>query len=323
MPTVLILESDPLSRVHYLRALSGLPGACVLASSSESEAKTLVSALTPDVVVADARWLQQGRNEWLPQPSEGSGPSFVAIQEPTPQTLHTSNFPVIACLAKPVEAVELRRAVQGELAKVAPDLCFGLSEYIQLACQGRRSLQLACTSPSGSGVITIEQGHVWSASYEGMTGFGALALALSQPNTTVALWPPLACTHAREIAGDWQLLLASAVRYSEQRNAEPSAAPEVRELDFSDVLTPTMVPASMVIESGQKLRSSRGGYESLLVDAVAAAISQRYADALAMFEEAYTLAPDNLAVRNRVAWVRALSAATSADATALATDAQS
>jgi DNA-binding NarL/FixJ family response regulator len=61
MPTVLILESDPLSRVHYLRALGGLPGACVVASSSEAEAQTLVSAITPDVVIADARWLQQGR----------------------------------------------------------------------------------------------------------------------------------------------------------------------------------------------------------------------------------------------------------------------
>jgi CheY-like chemotaxis protein len=311
MPTVLILESDSLSRVHYLRALSGLPNTCVVASSSEQEARVLVSAITPDVVVADVHWLQQDRQSWLARSSERSAPSVVAIQETTAHSLNATNCRVIACFAKPVDGNELRRAVQEQLVKVSPDLWFGLAEYLKLACQGRRSLQLAFTSSIGSGVVTIEQGQIWSASYNGVSGFAALALALGCGAEHVALWPPLVHTNAREIAGEWSMLVASAVEYLGDATGEGNELrPQQHELDFSDVLAPTIVPVSSVIESGEKLRSGRGSHEAIIVDAVSAVIQRRYTDALASFEEACELMPDNGALAARVKWLRTLLTAT-------------
>lgn len=307
MPTVLILENDPLSRVHYLRALSGLPGTCVLASNSEPDAQTLLSAIAPDVVVADVHWLQRAWPQWSSLSAKGSGPSVVAIQDTSNQAIHPPHARLIACFAKPVDATELRRAVQQQLVKAAPDLWLGLAEYIQLACQGKRSLQLAITSPVGSGVVTIEQGQVWAASYAGTSGFFALASALASPDAQVALWPPLVCMPAREIAGDWPVLLAAAAEHAALTEAlNDTLRPDPRELDFSDVLASSIVPVSAVIESGQKLRSGRGGFESVVVDAVSATIERRYTAALALFQEAHELMPENLAVRSRIEWLRGL-----------------
>lgn len=304
MPTVLILENDPLSRVHYLRALSGLPGTSVLASHSEQEAETLLSAIAPDVVVADARWLQRDWPQWSSVSSVG--PSVVAIQDTSSHAAHTPHARVLACFGKPVDAAELRRSVQQQLVRAAPDLWFGLADYIQLACQRKRSLQLVITSSESSGVVTIEQGQVWAASYAGTSGFHALAKALASQDAHVALWPPLVAMPAREIAGDWTLLLTAAAQHAADEEAGVAQLPDARELDFSDVLAPTIMPVSAVIESGQKLRSGRGGFDSVVVDAVSAAIERRYADALELFREAQQLMPENVAVRNRVEWLRGL-----------------
>jgi hypothetical protein len=279
----------------------------VVASSSEAEAQTLVGAITPDVVIADARWLQPDLLLWLGKEPERPQPSIIAIHESATASIHSASLHVIACLAKPVDAVELRRAVQAQLVKAAPDLWFSLANYIQLACQERRSLQLAVTSNESSGVVTIEQGQVWSASYNGMSGFAALAWALDNSDAQVALWSPLICASPREIAGDWPMLQSSATQLCDETawKGRPQR-PLEQELDFSDVLVSSIVPNSVVIESGQKLRSGRGGYESLIIDAVAATLKYRYTDALQLFEEATEIAPHSLAIGARITWLRSL-----------------
>lgn len=301
MSLVVVVESDLLSRVHYVRSIMSMPGVSVISTADLQEVQRYLESATPDLICVGVQHLS-GEPGWL---------SAVVRRTPRPKVLlvtsgsvPSTNPPRITQLAdivlrKPFTSHELVSALHGLLPEATASLAITLGEHIQLACVGAKSLRLKVSSRIGAGVVVIEQGQLWAATYCETTGLEALARALQDGNALVQLNFADNIPERRQLAGEWDMLLQQARRIALVALDDSGSKLCGSELDFSDLLA-TGAEAE-VVRSGATITGtlSRGSHPALL-RAVAAALEGRYLDALHLFEAEARQQPGNEALLRRI-----------------------
>ena len=189
MPTILVVEEDTMTRALTARALASVGGIAVLATSSVREARAVLSVSRPDAALI-ALELEDGLGlEVLEALDERGGvamamiPTSLADPPESPPGLARLQF-----LSRPIDYERLRQiaelwAVPGVLfnGPLAP------IEYVQIALQGRHSVALHCTGPSGDalGNVVLHDGRVWSAVTPALVGEPALRELVERPDARV------------------------------------------------------------------------------------------------------------------------------------------
>jgi hypothetical protein len=207
MSIALVLERDVLSRVYLSRVIGMAPGASVFAAANEREAKLFLGVARPDLIVMDVTF---GRSRLFEMINTEVGTPAVILISSDEGTGPPLRIPAALVLPRPIASGVLFDAVRRFLPETTVGIAPTLTDHVQLACAAERSLQLRLVSRTDVGVITIEQGCLWSAKYGRWSGIQAVAAALGDEDVLVHLDR---CEHPlppRQLAGHWRLLLNQA-----------------------------------------------------------------------------------------------------------------
>lgn len=287
-PVVLVVEDEPVLRASIVRGLAKLPGVEVMDAGTVRDARSLIGAYPPRLVICDLD-LPDGSGIEVATELDRRGLrvpiAFVSafVHEFRPRLPSRSGIDV---LEKPVSLDRLRGLVETHLGReaVEPSSPFGVTDYVQLAGLGRRSAVIEVRGNGGmNGTIVVRAGEIWSAHDErgrGMDAFRRLAFARDVDVRCRALAHDEATE--RNIEGLAEgVLLEAARQLDESAHAQPEIEiDEWEELD--DDWTAPPKPDERVASRIQP-RTELRGFEDLYEEAVDALLSKRFADAYRAF----------------------------------------
>ena len=215
--TILVVEDEPVLRSSIVRGLSKLPDADVVSASSVSEARQLLKAITPRIILSDLQ-LPDGigvevlgflRERQLHIPVIFVSAYTQSYRHQIP--LHKD----IEVFEKPVSLDMLRKKVQDKLQlNPTPEaLPFSLVDYVQLACLGNHSIEILLElDGSPSGRILIVDGVLWSAKDRSGLGEEALRRVLFSEDTIARCRIFTGEPGQRDIFEHWEGVLLEAAR---------------------------------------------------------------------------------------------------------------
>lgn len=319
---ILIVEDEAVLRSAMVRSMSKLIDVEVDGAGSLADARTLIQATPPTLVISDLD---------LP---DGSGIQLLSelqgIDVDIPILFVTAHFGAFAdeiprrsgidIVEKPISMFDLRELVGEKLraAKIDESSPFTFDEYVQLACIGNHSLAIDVSGPQRSGTVYVWQGDVHSASDRDGTGadaFMRLARSALTAGASVVCRSLQAITHPRDVrAQAWQSLLFDAARLHDE-DEKVSAASELDALDLDALLTegsvePAVVPTNGAARAREDPHRPAPieplGFERLCELGIEALLDREYAQALSWFLAAEQSRPDNPLVRSNIQRLREL-----------------
>ena len=228
---ILIVEDEAVLRSSMVRSISKLDTVEVDGAGSLADARALIQAATPTLVISDLD---------LP---DGSGLQLLADLQGAvdiPVILVTAHLGVFAdeipnrsgieIVEKPISMIDLREMVRQRIRGPAPDETspFTFDEYVQLACIGNHSLAIDVSAQANAGTVYVWQGDVHSASDgegDGAGAFMRLARCALAEGARIVCRGLQAIAHPRSIRPQaWQNLLFDAARlHDEDSRITPAA----------------------------------------------------------------------------------------------------
>ncbi|MFO0549536.1 MAG: response regulator [Polyangiaceae bacterium] len=318
---VLVIEDEPILRASMVRGLSKLPNIEVFDAGTLRDAKQLLAAYPPKLIVSDLD---------LP---DGSGVEVVGELDRLGQhvpvvfiTAYLSRFRTrlpdrqgVELHEKPVSLDRLRQLVLSHVGAHPLDpQPFGVIDYVQLAGMGRRSVVLEVRGHlAGVGRILVHDGEVWTAQDEKGEGLEAFRRLVCLKNAAVSCHAAESETPARTVHGSCENVLLDVLRELDEATAALSEdAPEQRgtvkrsgvqpkieklaktsneleNLDLSWEAPRNEAPAKH--ETVRPPLSTRA-FEELFDLGVDALLAKRHAEAYRYFQQASQLRPNDPSV---------------------------
>ena len=227
---VLLVEDEAVLRASMVRGLMKLPGVVVRDAGTVAEALRIAEGVRPAVLVCDID-LPDGSGIELVGRLESRGERYPTIF----MSAYLPRFrqqlaqrPGVVMLEKPVPIAHLRELVAERLGGAADRRSspFALTDYLQLAGMGRRTVLLDVTVEGRrAGEVLVRTGQAWSAHDDGGTGLDALMRLIARSDAVVTCTtPPDGLPSARTLTGSCEHVLLEAMRrIDEQRR--PSSHP--------------------------------------------------------------------------------------------------
>lgn len=245
---VLIIEDEPNLRSSMARGLSRLEGVEVVDSGTLGGALALIDERAPRVILSDIDLPDRSGIEILGELGR-RGLRVPVVFISAYLKAYGSQIPRHADVEvreKPVELDELRRIV---LSKVEEDRSgqepapFSVTDYVQIACLGRRSVVIEVTGPGPRrGTIVVTDGMAWSARDGEDRGETAFRRLVFRPDANVACRALRGDPGEQDLFERWEQLLIEAARVQdeEQAGAEPtkplpSAAEDTEERAYAEL----------------------------------------------------------------------------------------
>lgn len=142
---VLVVEDEPILRTSMARGLSRLSNVDVVVASNLAEARKLLQALSPRVVLLDLHLPDGTGMELISDVERVKPPAALIFVTAYPQKLdkRTHRRGELVVLEKPVPIADLRRVVMEAFGDEGPPSSpFGLADFMQLAWLSRRTTRI-------------------------------------------------------------------------------------------------------------------------------------------------------------------------------------
>lgn len=279
---VLVLEDEAILRASMVRGLAKLDGIEVYDTGTVRDARRLIGAHPPDIVIADLD-LPDGSGIEVAGELDRLGLRVPIVFVSAFVGQYRGQLPRrggIDVFEKPVSLERLRRLVSERLQddSEVQSSPFGVIDYIQLAGMGHRSILIEVRGRVvGRGEIVIRSGDVWSARDErgeGVEAFRRLAFLSDAMVTCRAL------EHAdggpRTIVGSCEAVLLEAARLKDEAGDGDGAL----DLEWEEEPSTEALPDP-----------ARSGFTELYERGVDALLAKRFNDAYAAFFAAEERAP--------------------------------
>lgn len=275
MAILLVVEDEPVLRASMARGLGKLPNIEVADAGTMAEARKLIAAMPPAMVVSDLD-LPDGSGVELLVDLERRGLRIPVVF--ASGYLRRFKIPArddVVLLEKPVTLATLRRLVLERLGGPVPTSPFGLADYVQLAGLGRRSVHLVVSRDGAPvGEVVIREGEAWHAADALGDGRGAFRRLVTAKDVAVEATYP--SETPQTLSGSCEQLLLDTMRLEdEERRGDDETDLAWDELSARRIATMPPVSQPTFTELYER------GIEALL--------DKRYADAFAAFSEAANL----------------------------------
>lgn len=274
MAIVLVVEDEPVLRASMARGLGKLPNVEVADAGTMAEARKLLVAMPPAMVISDLD-LPDGSGVELLVDLERRGLRVPVVF--ASGYLRRFEIPAredVILLEKPVTLATLRRLVTERLGGPVPASPFGLADYVQLAGLGRRSVHLVVSREGALlGAVVIRDGEAWHA--EDAQGQGAAAFRRLVTACDVSVEATYPSNTPKTLSGSCEQLLLDTMRLEDEDHRRDDTDLAWDELSARRLAT---VPPVVGPTFGELYER---GIEALL--------DKRYADAFAAFSDAATL----------------------------------
>lgn len=308
MDTLLIVEDEPVLRASMVRGLAKLPGLEIVNAGTVSDARALIAAMPPTMMISDLD---------LP---DGSGLDLLAELDRRELRIpvlfvsaYLRRFKIpqrsgVELLEKPVPLSRLREVVTRRLGGHTPSGAFGLADYVQLAGMGRRSVRLnLLRNGTRVGEVVIKEGEAWHA--EDLRGEGPDAFVRLMCDQELLVEPESGErveAAPRTLEGSCEHVLLESARRLDEANRDGENLAGELEAGWDDLAAPaapitiTKPPPARAPEpprarwgtpAGENTfgvggRLSQVSFDELYERGVEALLDKRYDDALAAFREA-------------------------------------
>ncbi len=240
---ILIVEDELFLLRTLTRALSSLTEYEVAGVDSVQQAREVLETLRPDLVVCDLA-LGDGSGLEVIELIRKHGLSvpvviLSGVVEEFTDIIPTG--PNIVVRSKPLPARDLVQLVESRLALENPSRAegvFSLSDYLQMAQLGRRSMRIDLRHEGGAkGTINIWQGEPWSARLGRKQGSDAMVAMLAHVPISLVTATLLECPE-REIDTPMHVLLLEQARLSDERKhaGEPEESLDTEPPQEEDVM---------------------------------------------------------------------------------------
>lgn len=224
---VLIVEDEPLLRTSMARGLSRLSSIEVVVAGNIADAKKLVAALAPRVLVLDLHLPDGSGLELLSELDRCKVNAAVIFVTAFPQKL-AGRLPkrgIIVVLEKPVPMAELREKVIAGLDELGlrpqASAPFCLADYMQLAAFSRRTVRIdVYRRGERLGSVWVQNGDGYHAQDRRGTGVESLRRLLRASDAT----PECVAQHdeptmPRTLSGSCEELLLDSTRFFDESRA--------------------------------------------------------------------------------------------------------
>ncbi len=264
---VLIIEDEPVLRANMIRGLAKVAGISVAGAGTVEEALIEVDRKAPDLVISDIDLPDRLGLEMIGElRNRGQAPPIMFVSAYL--KAYQSQIPPHAgvdVLEKPISMEQLRLVVQEKLTlgTLRPNP-FGVAEYLQLSGLGRHSVVVEVQQGTAEGHIVVLGGEPWSAADalgQGEAAFWRMAMARGCVVTCTALHGD---PGTRNLMGSMESLLLEAACRSDEAGA---AAPPVDDTSTE--------------------------FEDLVDQGIGLSLAKKYSEALAAFQAARQLRPDD------------------------------
>ena len=301
MALILAIEDDPVLRILYARALTGLDGVAAVLAGTVTEAKSMLQHTSPDLVLLDLRLPDGTGFDLLPDLSNCQPkPAVVVVSAFLEELSDDPRLGRFGVISKPVDLDELRNRVQEMLQLGSSTHPFSMPEYLQMACLGRHSLLLQTTVAGETGMIAVYNGEVWAASCGRQRAFAAFYLLAGVEQCAIEVRPwPGGEPPERQLVGSYQELLLEAARRQDEEVNDRGAHLDGDELDFSDLLG-SYPPQVVVDPSSTGDEGCMFTAAELVSEGVRAVIARDYPTAVRLLERALSLEPTNISIKHRL-----------------------
>lgn len=289
---ILIVEDEAILRNSMARGLSRLPGVEIAHAGNLKDAREIINALSPRVVITDLDLPDGSGAELIAEIEDRQlGSSIIVVSAYIDAHSHQLSMrPDIEVREKPLPLEQLRQLVREkmDLGLVADDSRqpFSVVDYVQLACMGQRSVEIAIIDGGTlRGRLQICLGELWAAGDEHGKGNEALRRLLFQSRGHIEVRSlEQSDTDPRNLEDNWQWLLMEAARLSDEvARTEPPI--ETISIPGTAVdLDETACPAP-VRPAGAR------SFEEWFDDGVEALLGKRYSDAYIAFCHAEATSP--------------------------------
>ncbi len=284
------------------RALRDLPGIVLMAVGTFAEANALLAQASPQLMIVDLELSDGSGLDLIANLLDKNGPTGVlAMGAPManwPEALpHNGD---VRYLEKPINAHQLRRLTRSWTHAALPPPPFGVVEYLQLACLGRRSVIVRCESRRSRGSVVVYGGELWDAKVrtphgklisEGVDAFRHCVATESQRVIVSTVTEP----PERTLQAHWEYLLMDTHKLMDEGVPLSQESPRTDESELPPALSRTR-PTEQ--------RPSHDGTKNLVAEAVRAIIAGRYVEAETKLESAHALAPKDAMIAHRLRKLR-------------------
>ncbi len=296
MARVLVIEDETTLRLSVARGLTRLPGVAVDAAATMAEALAIVDRTPPDVVLSDIDLPDRSGLEVLGELGR-RGLRRPVVFVSAYLRAYGAQIPPhadVEVLEKPASLEALREAVTRRLRATPAGqepVPFAAADFLQLACMGRRSVQIEVHVPGHApGRLVVCDGVAWSARDElgqGEDAFRRLAFRRDGPVECRAL---AAAPGPRNLGKSWESLVLEAAQAIDEA-ARDMVSPET-------IPTAASTPAPEVPDSDD--------FDAWWDRGVQALLGRRHGDALRAFARAQQLRPADRRVAANLARLHAL-----------------
>lgn len=229
--TLLLVEDEQTLRQSMVRGLSKVPGIELVDAGTARDAKRLMVAKPPHLVISDLD-LPDGSGIEIASELDRLGIRAPIVFISAFVGKFKSRLPTrgdVEVWEKPVSLDRLRTLVEQKLGLTDDSVAspFGVADYVQLAGMGRHSVVIEIRAMGGKGQLLIHKGELWSASDRlgrGIEAFRRLAFLQAAQVTCRTLsqgtLPP------RDIDGSAESVLLDAARSLDEDERSGASKPQ-------------------------------------------------------------------------------------------------
>ncbi|MDJ0867655.1 MAG: response regulator [Myxococcota bacterium] len=289
---VLVLEDEQMLRSSMVRGLSKLPDVTVEGAGTLAEALVAIDAAAPDLILSDLDLPDRSGIELVGELATRRLKIPIVFISAYLKAYGSQIPPhaAVKVLEKPVELRTLRELVLEYVgtsrATVERSTPFELWDYVQLAAMGGHSVRIAvCDAEGRTGEVVTHRGQLWRAEDESGAGREALFRLLAAKSTSLDCRALEGDPGPRCIEGRWEELLLEAARlHDEGARASDGDEPLDRALERAFDAPEAAVP------------EPDDGFGAAMERGLEAMLAKDYPRALAAFEAAQQIRPDDRVV---------------------------
>ena len=224
MTRVLVIEDERTLRTTVARGLAKIPGVEVVEAATMEEAVRALNLGPPSVILSDIDLPDRSGIEILGELGR-RGMKVPVIFVSAYLRAYRSQIPPHADVEiheKPVALDELRNLVRRRIGRVSspPPSPFGVIDYFQLACMGRRSVIIDVTSPQERSRIVVFRGDPWSANDDQGGGVEAFRRILFNKTGAVECKTLREDPGPRNLEAQWEALVLDVARIEDEERKD-------------------------------------------------------------------------------------------------------